>query len=417
MKKVLVIGGGAGGIMAAITAAANGADVTLWERNDRLGKKLAITGKGRCNITNAGTVDDIIKNLTGNGRFMYSALNTFDNGDTMVFFENIGVKLKVERGRRVFPVTDKALTVVNALEKELKRQNVKIKYNHRATELIVSQGAVTGAVCNFGAYNFDAVILATGGCTYKGTGSSGDGYDLAKQAGHCITPLLPSLVPLVAAEDWIAELAGLSLKNAKIELYNGKGKKLAGDFGEMLFTHFGLSGPCILSLSDTAARYWLKKPNEILTVKTDLKPALSAEQLDDRIQRDFQKYSRKIFANSLGDLLPKSLIPVVIRLSQINPQSAVNQITREERHRLAELLKGFPVRVNGTRPLNEGIVTAGGVNIKEINPKTFESKIVSGLYIVGELLDVHGFTGGYNLQAAFSSGYVAGEAAAEQWYY
>ena len=415
MKKVLVIGGGAGGILAAIIAAKNGADVTLWERNDRLGKKLAITGKGRCNVTNAGSTDDIIKNLTGNGRFMYSALNTFSNDDTMAFFEEIGVELKVERGRRVFPVTDKAMTVVSALEKELKRQNVKIKYNHRATELLTADGMISGAVCNFGSFPFDAVILATGGCTYKGTGSSGDGYDLARQVGHSITAILPSLVPLVADEDWISELAGLSLKNSKIELYNEKGKKLAGDFGEMLFTHFGLSGPCILSLSDTAARHWLKKPDETLTVKIDLKPALTEEQLDDRIQRDFQKYSRKIFANSLGDLLPKSLIPVVIRLSEINPETPVNQITREERRRLLELLKNFPVKVSGTRPLNEGIVTAGGVTVKEVNPKTFESKIVPGLYIVGELLDVHGFTGGYNLQAAFSSGFVAGEAAAEEW--
>ena len=412
MKKVLVIGGGAGGIMAAITAARSGAAVTLWERNDRLGKKLAITGKGRCNVTNAGTTDDIIKNLTGNGRFMYSALNTFNNEDTMAFFEEIGVPLKVERGRRVFPVSDKASDVVKALEKELARQKVRVAYNHRASGLLTAEGRISGAVCNQGSFDFDAVILATGGCTYKGTGSSGDGYQLAKSVGHTITPILPSLVPLVAADPWIGELAGLSLRNSKIELYNPKGKKLASDFGEMLFTHFGLSGPCILSLSDTAARFWLKKPDQKLFVKIDLKPALSAEQLDDRIQRDFQKYSRKIFANSLGDLLPKSLIPVVIKLSAINPETPVNQITREQRQTLLKLLKEFPVTLSGTRPLNEGIVTAGGVCVKEVNPKTFESKIMPGLYIVGELLDVHGFTGGYNLQAAWSCGYAAGEAAA-----
>jgi predicted Rossmann fold flavoprotein len=415
MKKILVIGGGAGGIMAAAAAAENGAEVTIWEKNDRLGRKLAITGKGRCNITNACPVDDIIKNLTGNGRFMYSALNTFSNEDTMAFFEKIGVPLKVERGQRVFPVSDKASDVVKALEKELRRLNVKIEYNHAAVRLLTEGGCIKGACCSQGAFDFDSVILATGGCTYKATGSTGDGYALMKEVGHSITPILPSLVPLVSPEPWVGDLTGLSLKNSKIELYNQKGKKLAKDFGEMLFTHFGLSGPCILSISDTAAAYWLRKPNEELLIKIDLKPALSPEQLDARIQRDFNKYIRKIFANSLGDLLPKSLIPVVIKLSEIESETPVNQITKEQRQRLTGLLKEFPVKVSGTRPLNEGIVTAGGINIKEINPKTFESKIINGLYAVGEVLNVHGFTGGYNLQAAFSSGYTAGISAAEEY--
>lgn len=413
MKKVLVIGGGAGGIFAALAAAENNAKVTIWEKNNRLGKKLAITGKGRCNVTNACPVDEIIKNLTGNGRFMYSAFSVFDNMAVMNFFEEIGVPLKVERGQRVFPVSDKATDVVDALEKELHRRGVEIKYNHTAEKLLVQDNKIIGAVCNEGSFNFDAVVLATGGCTYKGTGSSGDGYALAKAVGHTVTPILPSLVPLVSSEPWISDLQGLSLKNSKIELYNQKGKNLASQFGEMLFTHFGLSGPCILSISDTAARFWLKKPDEPLVIKIDLKPALTAEQLDARIQRDFVKYSRKIFANSLGDLLPKSLIPVIIKLSGIEPETAVNQITKEQRQNLAKLLKSFPVTVSKTRPLNEGIVTAGGVKTKEVNPKTFESKIIEGLYIVGELLDVHGFTGGYNLQAAFSSGYVAGCSASQ----
>jgi predicted Rossmann fold flavoprotein len=416
MNKILVIGGGAGGIFAALAAATNGAEVTIWEKNDRLGKKLAITGKGRCNVTNACPVDEIIKNLTGNGRFLYSAFNSFDNRDTMDFFEKIGVPLKVERGQRVFPVSDKASTVVKALEKELNRLDVKIFLNRKAEKLLVSEEKVIGARCKSGDFQFDKIILATGGCTYKATGSTGDGYQLAKEVGHSVTAVLPSLVPLVSSESWIADLAGLALKNSKIELYNAKGKKLAGEFGEMLFTHFGLSGPCILTISDTAARYWLKHQEEVLTIVIDLKPALSFEQLDARVQRDFEKYSRKIFANSLGDLLPKSLIPIIIKKSGIEPEVHVNQITRDQRLALVSLLKAFPVKVTKTRPLNEGIVTAGGINIKEVNPKTFESKIIEGLYIVGELLDVHGFTGGYNLQAAFSSGYIAGMAASETFY-
>lgn len=402
-------------MLAAITAARGGAEVCLWERNDRPGKKLAITGKGRCNITNAAPADEIIKNLTGNGRFMFSALNTFSNEDTMAFFEEIGVPLKVERGRRVFPVSDKAADVVGALQREMQRLQVQVEYNRRAKKLLAEDGIIVGAADDKGSLRCDAVILATGGCTYKGTGSSGDGYELVKSVGHSVTALLPSLVPLVSADSWISELAGLSLRNVGIELYNPKGKKLASEFGEMLFTHFGVSGPCILSISDTAARYWLKKPEEQLRLQIDLKPALTREQLDQRLLRDFEKYSRKIFANSLGDLLPKSLIPVVVRLSDIAPDTPVHQITRGQRGQLLDLLKGFSINLSGTRPLNEGIVTAGGVSIKEVNPKTFESKIVAGLYIVGELLDVHGFTGGYNLQAAFSSGYAAAEAAAEAW--
>lgn len=402
-------------MLAAITAARGGAEVCLWERNDRPGKKLAITGKGRCNITNAAPADEIIKNLTGNGRFMFSALNTFSNEDTMAFFEEIGVPLKVERGRRVFPVSDKAADVVGALQREMQRLQVQVEYNRRAKKLLAEDGIIVGAADDKGSLRCDAVILATGGCTYKGTGSSGDGYELVKSVGHSVTALLPSLVPLVSADSWISELAGLSLRNVGIELYNPKGKKLASEFGEMLFTHFGVSGPCILSISDTAARYWLKKPEEQLRLQIDLKPALTREQLDQRLLRDFEKYSRKIFANSLGDLLPKSLIPVVVRLSDIAPDTPVHQITRGQRGQLLDLLKGFIINLSGTRPLNEGIVTAGGVSIKEVNPKTFESKIVAGLYIVGELLDVHGFTGGYNLQAAFSSGYAAAEAAAEAW--
>ncbi len=400
-------------MMAAITAAREGAVVTLWEKNDRLGRKLSITGKGRCNVTNACSVEELIQHLTGNGRFLYSAFHLFDNRDTMDFFEEIGVPLKVERGQRVFPVSDHASTVVRALEKELRRLGVEIRLNCAAEGLLLRDGCVVGARTEAENALFDAVILATGGCTYRATGSSGDGYALAGEVGHSVTSLLPSLVPLVSPEPWIGELAGLSLRNVRVSLWPVCGKKLAEEFGEMLFTHFGLSGPCILTLSDTASRYWSKRPKEELVVRIDLKPALTPEQLDLRVQRDFQKYSRKIFANALGDLLPKSLIPVMICRSEIAPQTPVHQITREERRRLTGLFKDFSVRVSGTRPLDEGIVTAGGIRIKEVNPKTFASKLANGLYIVGELLDVHGYTGGYNLQAAFSSGYAAGKAAAE----
>ena len=420
MKQVLVIGGGAAGMMAAITAARQGAAVTIWEKKDQLGKKLRITGKGRCNLTNACTLDELVQNMAGNGKFLYSAFHAFSNEDTMAFFEELGVPLKVERGKRVFPVSDRASDVVRALTEELKCCGVQVIYQRAATKILTVDEAakttVVGAAYQGGekkAY-FDAVILATGGCSYPGTGSTGDGYDLTKALGHTIKPIRPALVPLVAAEDWLPELAGLSLRNIKVALKNPITRKvLAEDFGEMLFTHFGLSGPIILSLSKTACDFWQKQPQTPLQVCIDLKPALQPEQLDERLQRDFQKYIRKQFHNALGDLLPKSMIPVIVSRSEIAPETSVHQITKAQRRLLVQLLKQFTVTVTKPRPIAEAIVTAGGVSLKEVDPKTFQSKLVSGLYLVGELLDLDGYTGGYNLQAAFSSGYVAGIHAAQ----
>lgn len=419
MATVLVIGGGAAGCLAALTAANAGARVVLWEKNDRLGRKLAITGKGRCNITNAAPVDELIRNITGNGRFMYSALTAFDNQAVMQLFENLGVPLKVERGQRVFPVSDKAADVITALEKALAEAGVEIVYNAIAERLIVHDGAVIGAATKDGRLQAaDAVILATGGATYRGTGSTGDGYRLAEQAGHSIIEPLPSLVPLVSPAAWVHTLTGLSLRNVELGIYKGgvisKKNCLGKLFGEMLFTHFGISGPMVLSLSRKAVVYWRDNPGEELLAAIDLKPALTEEQLLARLEREIAEAPKRQFHNMLVELLPKSLIEPFIMLSGIAADRKVVSLQKKERLRIVHLLKEFVLPLSGARPLNEGIVTCGGVNVREVTPKTFASKKAAGLYIVGELLDVDAFTGGYNLQVAFSSGHAAGLAAAGQ---
>ncbi|WP_148133279.1 NAD(P)/FAD-dependent oxidoreductase [Candidatus Formimonas warabiya] len=412
MKNVIVVGGGASGIFAAVKAREMGARVTLMEKNNRLGKKMLITGKGRCNITNAGTLDDFIANIPGNGPFLYSAFSLLSNQDTMDFFHRLGVPTKVERGDRVFPVSDRSADVVEALKTYLQKIGVSCKYHLTVESLAISQGVMKGVDTAHGFFSADAVIVATGGASYPGTGSTGDGYQMARQAGHTIVPLKPSLVPLETVEPWVKELQGLTLKNVKVTAW-ADGKILSSEFGEMLFTHFGVSGPVILSLSKVITASLDQHPRSPVQVIIDLKPALSFEQLDQRLQRDFQKYSRKYLANSFTDLLPKSLIPVFVQLLPISGDKFVHQITKEERGQIIKGLKEFTVTIKKPRPLAEAIVTSGGVSVKEINPKTMESKRVKGLFFAGEVLDIDGFTGGYNLQAAFSTGFAAGKAAAE----
>ncbi len=403
MKNVIVVGGGASGMMAAVSASMNGKSVTLIEKNDKLGRKLFITGKGRCNLTNAAEIDELIDNVISNKSFLYSVFYTFSNFQLMDFIESCGVKLKIERGNRVFPSSDKSNDIIKAFERCLKKYNVKILLNTKVDGVIIDNGAAKGVICGKNRYYGDSVIISTGGLSYPLTGSTGDGYKFARAAGHTVMPLKPSLVPLVAKEDWVSRLQGLSLKNVAINVSH-KGKIIYKDFGEMFFTHFGISGPIILS----ASRFITDVLPEEVKVTIDLKPALSLEQLDKRIQSDFGKYSRKEFKNSLNDLLPQKLIPVIVDLSGIYGSKEVNQITREERLNLSRLLKGLSLTVTGTRSFNEAIVTEGGISVKEINPSTMESKIVENLYFTGEVIDVDALTGGFNLQIAFSTGYCAG---------
>lgn len=421
MTNVLVVGGGAAGCMAAITAAKAGATVTLWEKNDRLGRKLAITGKGRCNVTNAAPINELIANITGNGRFMHSAFAAFDNQAVMDFFEGLGVPLKVERGQRVFPQSDKAADVISALERELKRLKVEVCFNTSARRLLLVETAesrqVVGAISSDGRKKqADAVILATGGATYRATGSSGDGYALAAAVGHRIIEPLPALVPLVAAEPWVGELAGLSLRNVEFSLYkNGMASKknlLVKLFGELLFTHFGLSGPVVLTASRQAALFWRDNPEQQLLAQLNLKPALTQEQLNARLERELAAGPKRHLHNVLADWLPKSLILPFCQQAGLPADKPLNALQHKERQQLLQTIQALPISLIGTRPLNEGIVTCGGVCVKEVNPKTFASKLVAGLFIVGELLDVDALTGGYNLQIAFSSGHAAGMAAA-----
>lgn len=413
MKKVLIIGGGAAGLMAAVSAAETGGTVTILEKMPDLGRKLLITGKGRCNVTNIAERQEIIKNIPGNGQFLYSALTAFSNHDLMDWLESHGVPLKTERGGRVFPVSDQARDVVAAFTGALAKLKVDVRTGEAVKTITIEEGRVVGAVTTEGrTYEADAIILATGGASYPGTGSSGDGYRIAAALGHTIVPLRPSLVPLEVAEDWIAELQGLSLKNIRAAILAGD-KKVAEEFGELLFTHFGLSGPIILSLSNQVAELLRAKKAEVL-VEINLKPALSAEELDKRVQRDFAKFSRKQFKNALDELLPAKMIGVIIDLSHIDPEKVVHQITREERSRLTHLLQHLAFTISRTRPISEAIVTAGGVHTKEINPRTMASRLISGLYFAGEVIDVDGYTGGFNLQAAFASGFVAGRAAATE---
>lgn len=399
---VIIIGGGAAGCIAAITAAKQGRIVAIFEKNGRLGKKLLITGKGRCNITNNCTQEELMQNIPCNPRFLYSAFSQFSPQDVMDFFENEGVPLKTERGNRVFPQSDKAKDIVVALEKCIKEYGVKLVAN-KVTALILEDGVCKGVKCNDEEYFAESVLIATGGKSYPATGSTGDGYTLAISAGHTVTPLKPSLVPIVAEEKYCSDMMGLSLKNVTLNLYDEK-KKIYSEMGEMLFTHFGISGPLVLS----ASSHIRKMERGRYKIFIDLKPSLSEEKLDLRIQRDFADNINKSFINSLGKLLPNKMIPVVVGLSGIPFDLKVNSITKEQRKNLVKLLKAFPITVTGFRPIEEAIVTSGGVSVKEINPKTMESKLVKGLFFAGEVIDVDGYTGGFNLQIAFSTGYCAG---------
>lgn len=405
MKKIAIIGCGAAGMMAALAASENGNDVTIYEKNEKAGKKLYITGKGRCNITNASDIDVIFNNIVTNKKFMYSSLYTFDNNMVMDAFEKMNVRLKIERGNRVFPVSDKSSDVIKGLTEELKRRNVKVVYNASVKKINVTNCKVNGIeLLNGKVYDYDCVVLATGGVSYSSTGSTGDGHRIAREMGHSIKQLRPALVPLVAKEDYVRQLQGLSLKNVEVTIYNKK-KVLFNDFGEMLFTHFGISGPLILSASSLISKYF---PENELELVIDLKPALDFKQLDERILRDFEKSINKAFKNSLDSLLPKKLIPIIIEYTGINPDKKVNEVTKEERVLLVKSLKEFKLTIIGTRGFNEAIITQGGVDVKEINPATMESKIVKGLYFAGEIIDIDALTGGYNLQIAWSTGYLAG---------
>jgi len=404
-KRVVVIGGGAAGMMAAITAAEQGAVVTLLEPNERLGKKLNITGKGRCNVTNNADLQTLMANVPKNGKFLYSAFSRFDGRDAMAYFERLGVPLKTERGNRVFPVSDRSFDISAALERRLKALRVSI-VRDRAVSLDIEEGKVRGAIGERQSYPADAVILATGGVSYPATGSTGEGHRMAAEAGHTVTPLRGSLVPL---RDFGAcrPLQGLSLRNVGLTVFEND-KKIYTDFGELLFTHFGVSGPLILSAS-AHMRHFDKKAYRL---EIDLKPALDEQQLDKRLLSDFTKYANSDFCNALNDLLPQKLIPVMVEWSEILPHEKVHDLTKEQRRGLLQLLKHFPVAIAGPCPVTDAIVTSGGVKVSEIDPKTMESKIVKGLYFAGELIDVDAYTGGFNLQIAWATGRAAGEAAA-----
>ena len=407
-RTVAIIGGGPAGMMSAIYASINGASVTLFEKNDRLGKKLAITGKGRCNVTNDCENSELLKNVISNPKFLYASINAFNTEDTKSFFESAGVPLKTERGRRVFPVSDKALDIVNALKKTLNDYSVTIK-NEKVTEIISKGQKIVGLKTSRGEYSFDAVIVATGGASYTGTGSDGDGYRFAKMLGHEITPLVPSLVPLETIED-VSEIMGLSLKNVVLKIRNNEnGKVVFEEMGEMLFTHFGISGPLVLSASCHMKSISPKK----YTALIDLKPALDRQTLDIRVLSDFSKQLNRDYINSLGGLLPSKIIPYIVKKTGISPSAKVNSITKEQRARLVDTLKSLSLDIKGFRPLNEAIVTQGGVKTSEINPSTMESRLVKGLYFAGEVIDVDAYTGGYNLQIAFSTGALAGKSAAD----
>ncbi|MBE6105389.1 NAD(P)/FAD-dependent oxidoreductase [Anaerovibrio lipolyticus] len=406
MDKIVVVGAGPAGMMAAIKAAENGASVVLLEKMKRAGKKMLITGKGRCNITNVAEIPELIKNIPGNGKFLNSCIRAFDNEDVQYFFNGIEVPTKVERGGRVFPVSDKAADVVDAMVLQLHELGVKLYTDVKVSDILVQDNKAVGVKTDDGQkFEAEAVIIATGGSSYPGTGSTGDGYKMADKIGHKVVTPLPALVPLELEEEWVKDLQGLSLKNVRVTLFADE-KRITDMFGEMLFTHFGVSGPIILSLSRKTAQ--LLDEGSFVELMIDLKPALTFEQLDARVLRDFEKYQRKEMKNALKDLLPGRLIPPVLDGAYIEPDRMVNSITKEERHRLVNVLKGLLVTVTKTRPIAEAIVTAGGVDVKEINPKTMESKLIKNLYFAGEVVDVDAYTGGYNLQAAFSMGAAAG---------
>ena len=415
MNRVVVIGGGAAGMMAAIIAARGGSQVVVLEKNEKLGKKLFITGKGRCNVTNACDMEELFGSVCTNEKFLYSAFYGFTNEQTMEFFEDLGLKLKTERGSRVFPASDKSSDVISALQREMKRLGVEICYECTAKKLLTEEGCVTGVIAQENGkektYSADKVIVATGGLSYPSTGSTGDGFKLAEALGHQISKCSPALVPMEIKENFYKELQGLSLKNVALKIQCGK-KTVYEDFGEMLFTHFGVSGPLVLTGSSYLAPYLLKQQTAVLHL--DLKPALTEEQLDERILRDFNKFVNKQYKNSLDELLPRKLIPVIISLSGIDSEKKVNLITREERKQLISAIKDMTMEVTGFREYKEAIITHGGIKVKEVNPSTMESKLVKGLYFAGEVLDLDAVTGGFNLQIAWSTGYVAGMAASEK---
>lgn len=404
MAKTIVIGGGAAGMMAAYAAAMCGNEVSLYEKNEKLGKKVYITGKGRCNVTNACETQDFFNNIVTNPKFMYSPIYTFDNNMVQSFMEEWGCPLKTERGNRVFPQSDKSYDVINALIRAMRENKVDINLDSHVSDILTENGHVTGVRVNGCDIECDNVILATGGYSYPSTGSTGEGHTMASKLGHHITKCMPALVPFTAAEEWVKELQGLSLRNCGVTIYDGD-HKIYEDFGELLFTHFGVSGPTVLSASSYAVDIIRKRP---LRLVIDLKPALDEKQLDARILRDFEANINRKFMNSLDKLFPKSLIPVIIERSGIDAQCRVNEITRDKRQGLVKLIKNFDLTLTGLRGFNEAIITHGGVDVKEIDSSTMESKLIKGLYFAGEMIDVDAVTGGFNLQVAWSTGYLAG---------
>lgn len=405
--RVCVIGGGAAGLMAAGTAVMNGADVTLFDHSGRLGKKLAITGKGRCNVTNNSQINQLLENIPKNPRFMYAPLSAFSSQDTMEFFENLGVPLKTERGNRVFPVSDKAIDIVNALKEYASGARVEFAHVKRIEKL---ESGIFKVSTKEESFEFDKVILATGGKSYPLTGSDGSGYSLAMRLGHTVSELRPSLIPLESSSPLCEKMQGLSLKNVGVSFFTGDGKCIYRDFGEMMFAHFGVTGPTILS----ASAHLQNEDISTVTLEIDLKPALDENELDKRLISDFSKNANKDFVNSLSDLLPSKMILPFIDVCEVDGRKKVNSITKAERLRILNTLKHFRIPISGMRPIEEAIITSGGVNVKEISPKSMESKLVSGLYFAGEMIDVDAYTGGYNLQIAFSTGYVAGRSAATE---
>lgn len=411
MKKVIVIGGGAAGMMAAVAAADAGAKVTIYEHNEKLGKKLFITGKGRCNVTNAGDMENLFANVMTNEKFLYSAFYTYDNQAVMDFIEKAGCPLKVERGDRVFPVSDHSSDIIAAFSRELKKRGVQIMLNTGVKELLVDTEAdgengsrIKGVLLTNGKRDMaDSVIVATGGISYASTGSTGDGYRFAQDSGHKVTERKPSLVPFNLKDEWCKEAMGVSLKNVSLRMVCGK-KEIYSGFGELLITHFGISGPLVLS----ASSYYVSKAKGETMLYLDLKPALTTEQLDKRVLRDFEESKNKQFRNALNHLFPQKLIPVMIQLSGIDPEKKVNEVTKEERKAFVELIKNVAMTIAGVRDFKEAVITKGGVSVKQVNPSTMESKLVKGLYFAGEVLDLDALTGGYNLQIAWSTGYLAG---------
>ena len=405
--KVVVIGAGPAGMMAAIHSASSGADVALYEKNEKIGKKLFITGKGRCNLTNASDIETVFANINRNPKFLFSAIYSFDNTAVMNMFEREDLRLKTERGNRVFPASDHSSDVIKALDGMLKRSGVNVNLNTEVSGLIVSDGVCTGIKLKNGNEIYaDKVIVATGGVSYPSTGSTGDGYRFARSVGHTLVPVSPSLIGLVCNEEWVRSLQGLSLKNVELKLYKGN-KVIYEELGEMLFTHFGISGPLVLSASALIDSKDME--NCEISVSVDLKPGLDREALDKRLLRDFEKNINKNFGNSLNELLPSKLIDVIVKRSGIAPETKVNVVSRVERQRLCDLLKDLKITIDGFGPIEEAIITRGGISVKEINPSTMESKLCKNLYFAGEVIDVDAMTGGYNLQIAWSTGYLAGE--------